>query len=309
MVIIMAETKAKSNKSTKKTNSSKKGGSRRKKNSSDDTIKFLLVLVIAGIAIAMIFFSQSEANKTGNVLSGTPTPTVSAEVTTSPEHTDPQPTGGAGTGTLPENTPAPTQEADPTATPTPEPTPTVTPTPAVTAEQAKAVVAAVVDESKYNIQLINDHLIVADGVYYQFSAIKEQELIYPFLVVSKADGSLHFFDSTDETVFDVTTFPLVQEAEPTEAPVQTSELTAEEAYKVLCSYSKDSLKIAKEASEYNAEYDSELTLVNGVNCYRINLSEVSGGKVRNRGEFYVSVDGAQVFYINSETNEFVPANK
>ena len=65
----------------------------------------------------------------------------------------------------------------------------------------------------------------------------------------------------------------------------------------------------KEVSAYDAEYGNELTLIDGVNCYRINLSEVTGGKVRNRGEFYISVDGEKCYYIDSETNEFILAVK
>ena len=89
-------------------------------------------------------------------------------------------------------------------------------------------------------------------------------------------------------------------------PLKISE---EEAYEVLCTYSKESLNIAKDVREYDAEYDDELTLVNGVDCYRINLSEFSNGKVRNRGEFYVSVDGTKCYYIDSDTNEFIQAVK
>ena len=91
--------------------------------------------------------------------------------------------------------------------------------------------------------------------------------------------------------------------------MEKKELTAKEAYEVLCTYSKESLKIAKNVTEYNAEYGDELTLIDGNQCYRINLSEVSGGKVRNRGEFYISVDGTKCYYIDSDTNEFILANK
>ena len=50
-------------------------------------------------------------------------------------------------------------------------------------------------------------------------------------------------------------------------------------------------------------------MIDGVDCFRINLSEFSNGKVRNRGEFYVSVDGTKCYYIDSDTNEFIQAVK
>ena len=42
------------------TKKSKKSKKRKKKNSSDGTMKFLLVLVIAGLAIAMILFMEKK---------------------------------------------------------------------------------------------------------------------------------------------------------------------------------------------------------------------------------------------------------
>lgn len=313
----MANTKNTKNKSGKSSSSAK--NKRKKKNSSDDTMKFLLVLVIAGIAIALIFFSQNKDNPAGNQITGTPTPTVAGQIV--PEHTATpvpgvnQPEATATPTALPvtTETPVPTEAATPEPTETPEPTkaPTPTPTPVLTATEAEQAVAEKVDTGVYDIQLVNENLQVGNGSYYQFGAIKNQEFVYPFLVVNKADGSLSFYDSTEDTVFDFTKFPLIVEATPTptEAPAPADKLTAEEAYLVLCGYSKDALHIAKEVKEYDAEYGDELTLVNGIDCYRFNLSEFSNGKTRNRGEFYVSVDGTKCFYIDSDTNEFVQAVK
>ncbi len=319
----MANTKNTQNKANKSNKSGKTQSSgkntKKRKNSSDDTMKFLLVLVIAGIAIALIFFSQSEDNPAG--ITGTPVPTAGSNITVSPQNTNtPKPTTAPVTEPAQgetENTPVPTVEpqatATPTATPTPSPTntPTPTPTPALSAAEAQKVVEKKVDTSAYDVQMVNESLVVGNGSYYQFGAIKNQEFVSPFLVVSKADGSLHFYDSTEGTVFDFTKFPLKAEATPT--PMPTPEparvLTAKEAYEVLCTYSRDALHIAKDVKEYDAEYGEELTLIDGVDCYRFNLSEFSNGKVRNRGEFYISVDGAKCYYIDSNTNEFVQAVK
>lgn len=313
----MATTKKNTNKSGKSNSSAK--NSRKKKNSSDDTMKFLLVLVIAGIAIALIFLSQKDKPADGTI---TPSPTMAAGLTETPENTpvtEPtaEPTKEPSQQQQPENTVAPTevptQAVEPTAAPTATPTPTSTPTPtpALSVTEAEKAVKDKVDTSVYDVQLVNENLVVGNTGYYQFGAIKNQEFVSPFLVVSKADGSLHFYDSTEGTVYDFTKFPVKAEATPT--PVPTPELvgilTAKEAYEVLCTYSKESLHIAKDVKEYDAEYDEELTLIDGVDCYRINLSEFSNGKVRNRGEFYISVDGTKCYYIDSDTNEFIQAEK
>lgn len=313
----MAATKSQNKTNTSGKTSSSKKSTRKKKNSSDDTMKFLLVLVIAGIAIALIFFSQSGDKETGGLITGTPTPTVeagaSSQTTTAPTPTTAAaaPTTGAAATNTPVPTAGPTATPEPTATPTPTNTPTPTPTPVLSAAEAEKIVKAKVDTSVYSVQLVNANLVVGNGRYYQFGAISGQEFVYPFLVVNQADSTLHFYDSTEDTVFDFTKFPL--QAEPTATPVPTpapaANLTAEEAYQVLCTYSKEALHIAKEVKEYDAEYGSELTFIDGVDCYRINLSEFSNGKVRNRGEFYISVDGTRCYYIDSDTNEFVQAVK
>jgi len=328
----MATTKntRKTTNTSKKTQSSGKN-KRKKKNSSDDTMKFLLVLIIAGIAIALIFFSQPGDKENNSQLTGTPTPTTTVGTTGSPEASEAPGVTMAPTTepsreqntvaptAVPTSAPEETRVPEPTATTapqeTPEPTatstPSPTPTPALSMTDAEAVVTGKVDTSVYDVQLMNEHLVVGNRSYYQFGAIKDQKIIAPFFVVSKADGSLHFYDSTEDTVFDFTKFPLYAEATATPTPtaVPVSRLTAKQAYEVLCTYSKDALNIAKEVKEYDAEYDDELTLINGIDCYRINLSEFSNGKVRNRGEFYVSVDGTKCYYIDNNTNEFVQAVK
>ena len=312
----MATTKKTTKKPANKTGKSNSSAKNKKgkKDSSDDTMKFLLVLVIAGIAIALIFFSQKDNSAEG--VTGTPTPTMAAGTTEISKQPEKEPTSvPTAEPTKPlqesENTPKQTATPLPTATATPTPTNTPTPTPALSAAEAEKVVKDKVDTTTYNVQLVNENLIVGNDRYYQFGAIKNQEFVSPFLVVSKADGSLHFYNSTEGTVYDFTKFPEKETVTPT--PIPTPEpagtLTAKAAYEVLCGYSKEALHIAKNVKEYDVEYDEELTLINGVDCYRFNLSEVSNGKVRNRGEFYVSVDGKKCYYIDSDTNEFIQAVK
>ncbi|MBP3579097.1 MAG: hypothetical protein J6K15_13390 [Lachnospiraceae bacterium] len=313
----MANTKNNQNRTNKsgKSNSSGKN-TRKKKKTSDDTMKFLLVLIIAAIAIALIFFSRPKDTASNITPTATPTPVITEnnETTVTPAGTA-TPTAAAEVPDNQENIPTVTPKATetpvPTATPTPTNTPTPTPTPALSSSEAETVVKNKVDTTVYDVQLVNTNLVVGNGRYYQFGAIKDQEFVYPFLVVSQADGSLHFYDSTEGTVFDFTKFPMKAEATPTPTvtPTPAGVLTAKEAYEILCTYSKEALHIGKEVKEYDAEYGEELTLIDGVDCYRINLSEFSNGKVRNRGEFYVSVDGTKCYYIDNDTNEFIEAVK
>ncbi len=93
----------------------------------------------------------------------------------------------------------------------------------------------------------------------------------------------------------------------TPTPVlEEGKISAEEACKLLQRYSKETLNISKDLSEYDIQYDSSTTLINGKNCYRFNISETVDGKVRNRGEFYISDDGTSCFVEDVESSTFVP---
>ncbi len=282
---------------TTRTNTTKKSTSgyqnkstKKKKKNSYNSKKILAIAGIAGVA-AITVACMGENSGTN-----TSVPTQEVQFTQTPE---PTPTVVPTDSVTLTPTVEPTMEVTPEATKIPE----ATPTPAISIEQAIEIIKGKVEQ--YDMQLINDHLQVGNHEYYQFGAIDNQKFLYPFLVVDKGDGMIYFYDSNDQTVFDFTTFPIVQQASATPTPtkVEKKELTVEEAYQVLCTYSKENLKIAKGVKEYNAEYGDELTLIDGNQCYRINLSEVSGGKVRNRGEFYISVDGTKCYYIDSDTKD------
>ena len=289
----------------KKTATSKKR--KKKKNSSDDTMKFLLVLVIAGIAIAMIVFMQKNGENAGD-LSGTPAPTLSVSPTVTDGAENPASTATPKpTGTVNTDTPKPTATKAPTAAPTEDVEPDV-----VSATDAQKLVKASV-KSSYTVQLINDHLFVGDAEYYQFCVLDEENnMLYPFLVVEKEEGSLYCYDSMENKISAFTSFPATSggNAGGVTTPEEPETLSAEEAYEIFCTYPKESLLLSKDAVEYDAEYGSELTLINGNNCYRINLFEISdNGRVLNRGEYYICVDGTKCYYIDYDTNEFVLVQK
>lgn len=266
-------------------------------------MKVMLVFVVALLAIFAILYGQSAKQTDGPAV--TPTVTVTPTgVTAQPEATG-TPGAAQPTGTV---TPQPTAAPTATATPVPTPTgmPTVTPIPAMTAEEAAEQIKKVVDTAKYRIELLNDHLDIDGTAYFQFCVSENGATLEPFLLVNKKDGSIHCYSVSGE-VSDFVKFPLDAVSRP--GTGEDGSLSVEEAYGVLCGYPKERLGLAKAVAEYDAEYDNELTLVKGINCYRINLTEVSGGKVRNRGEFYVSVDGTACYTIDNDLNDFVLIQK
>ena len=297
------------------TRQSQRKSKEKKKKISSNSKKILTLAGIAGVAAVTVACMGTNKDKSDITITSTPiptqevsfTPTVEPTFTIMPtESANATPTVELQATEVPQETQIPQTTEIPQVTETPTPIPT----PAVDVEQALKLVKDKID-TKYSVQLINDHLRLGNHEYYQFGVIENQEFLYPFFVVDKFEGIVYFYDSSDQTVFDFTRFPIVQQvtSTPTPTKAEKKELTSKEAYDVLCTYSKESLKIAKEVVEYNAEYGDELTLIDGNQCYRINLSEVSGGKVRNRGEFYISVDGIKCYYIDNDTNEFILVHK
>ncbi len=94
---------------------------------------------------------------------------------------------------------------------------------------------------------------------------------------------------------------------PTPEPANAVKtITAEEAYNILCKYSKEALNISKDVKSYEVSYDSSTTLINGKDCYLFTLLENDNGKQRNRGVFGISNDGSSCFVQNPEDDNFVP---
>lgn len=291
-------------------------GRKNKKNTSGDLAKFMLVIVLAGIAITLIILNQTGKNSVGT--NSTPTTGANPSLPAEPTGSGTIVTPGAGTQVTvtvaPEITPELTNPAVPSTTVTPEVTiePTAAPTTGITADNATAIVKQVVDMSVYKIELLNDHLNIDGKEYYHFCISQDSKDIDPFLIVDKISGTIYCY-SFSGVKSDFVKFPLDPVSNPGQdtgnQPTEEGNITVDRAYQILCSYPKESLGLAKNVAEYDAEYDSELTLVKGSNCYRINLTEVSGGKIRNRGEYYISIDGEQCFTIDNDLNDFVLITK
>ena len=270
--------------------------------SSDWFVKILLVVgVIAIIALLIGFYKQDKQKEAGVLPLSTPTPTVTPTLTMAP---DVQLDASV--------TPVPTitDEAEPTKVSTPIPTKALTPTEEpvnkLTAAEALTVLRKEIDEKIYTISMLNDHLMLGDGKeYYMFCVSDETGDLEPLLLVEKETGKIQCY-TLEGVLSDFSGFPLdkVEAPEPS-----SSEISKERALELLKAVSKEKLGLAKELSEYNEiTYDDWTTLVNGSTCYSLNVFELSNGKMRLRGTYYVSLDGKELYKLDGETNEFIPLN-
>ena len=298
--------------SKRTTSSAKKTTSRGKKKSttsSDWLIKILLVVgVIAIIALLIGFYKQDKEKEIGEIPSSTPTPTVAPTLTMAPVV---QPDENVSATPVPntqiEPTKAVTATQMPTQTPTTAPTPTEEPVKQITAAEALTVLRKEIDETTYTISMLNDHLMLGDGKeYYMFCISDATGDVEPLLLVEKETGVIQCY-TLEGVLSDFSGFPL-DKVETPEEP-SSSEISKEKALELLKKVSKEKLGLAKELAEYDEiTYDDWTTMVNGNTCYSLNVFELSNGKMRLRGTYYVSLDGSKLYKLDGETNEFIPLN-
>lgn len=288
--------------SAKKTTS--RGKTKKKSTrSSDWLVKILLVVgVVAIIALLIGFYKQDKEKETGGLPTSTPTPTVAPTLTMAPTV---QPDASA--------TPVPTMEAEPTKAvtatqaPTKAPTPTEEPVKQITAAEALTILRKEIDETTYTISMLNDHLMLGDGKeYYMFCISDATGDLEPLLLVEKETGAIQCY-TLEGVLSDFSGFPL-DKVETPEEPT-SSEISKERALELLKKVSKEKLGLAKELAEYDeVTYDDWTTMVNGSACCSLNVFELSNGKMRLRGTYFVSLDGSKLYKLDGETNEFIPLN-
>lgn len=265
--------------------------------------------VVAGLAIlclgGLYGCKKSSKDTNGKVtdipeeLTKTPTPiaVISPETSITPE------------GTItPENTITPEgtitpQDPTPIVSLEPSPTPTPIPTPILTQEEAKQTVRTAISDKKYEIETGSDSLFAEGREYYVFAVSEKGRYLEPSILVDKEDGTLHFYDS-DGKITDFTKFPL-DNVEIVDD--EKGKITQEEAIEKLKGFNIDTLRLNKPFDQYETEVDTWTTMVNGEECYGINVFDA---KIEGRpltGIYYVAVDGTAVYTVD-EDNNFILLN-
>ncbi|MBR6359552.1 MAG: hypothetical protein IKS11_07880 [Lachnospiraceae bacterium] len=299
----------------------------KKKGNQQEGLKFAIVVLSALILLLVIYLIQRVQKENRATPTDAPTPTTMVLNTGTPAPTSGTPVKDTPTA-IPTETPTP--PAFVTEAPTPEPTgmvavPTqdipltgvpvgtqaVTPTPATTAgishDEALALIEKNIDKSLYSASLTNDDLNIDGSDLYLFTIYdKTTGKAFPsFLAVSRQTGKLYYYDSLTLSEFDKFPPDTAAAVDPEKQPV-TGGITAKQAYELLCTMNKDDLFLAKGPADYQAEYSDVITNeINGKDCYSIQLFETSNGKKRLRGEFFISTDGLDCYYNDSDTGEFV----
>lgn len=279
----------------------KSSGRNDRKDSNGTDILTIVVVVLAVVLVVFLLINYNKEKGNGGnenedgKLTATPIGTPSATVTDVPGDITPtappekQPTGTPPAGTTPAT--RPTAGAQNTPKPT-EP-------PVLSVEEAENIVRNRIGNPEYTVELLDDHLMIDGEEYYSFCVNdKNGETMEPLLIVEKKEGQLFCYDFSG-VVSQFSKFPL----DKTETGSSGTDVISEEqAEKVLLGYSGKALGLAMEVSEYEMEVDKWKTIVDGKECYGINLYATVGG-VQSRCTYYVAPDGSAVYSINDVTGE------
>lgn len=262
-------------------------------------ILYILVLLVLFTACKKISFRDDPLPTTPVLPSSTgkPEPTNTGEPN---ENVTPQPgqdneAGTDNTGEMVEPTAGSTCTPIPTV-PTDIPTPTQKPA-RLTAEEAKQLLLSRIGTTYH---LTEGETIRISGLDYFLFTVSDDEVTYtPQLAVSADSRELFYYYSEDE-ITALTNFPPdnVEEAGGGE-----SGFTSEDAIALLKRFSAKQLGLSFSLSEYTVMTDEWTTMVNGQECFCINVYEQLEGQKQLVGVYYVATDGSKVY--RSEWGEFI----
>lgn len=259
----------------------------------------LLTIVVVLIAVVLVLVLISKSKKTDGEGTVLPTQEVSPTEAVVPDTATPEPEANTP---VPTKTPEPTKVVTPDVKPTVTPVPTPTEEPVLSLEEAKKIVERIVTLDRYTIELLDDHLMIDGSEYYAFCINDAAgESMEPLLIVERKEGTLLCYDISG-VVASIEKFPLDKTETGSDGATL---LDAEEAKRVLLGYSAKKLGTAKEPEAYDMTVDDWTTIVEGLECYGVNLFETIDGKQKFRGTFYVAMDKSAVYSKDDVTGDFI----
>lgn len=202
-----------------------------------------------------------------------------------------------------------------TITPTPAPTatPTVTPTPEeqipedtnfISEADAIKNIQKSIGERGYTIELLDDHLTVEENEYYVFQVSDSSTAIEPGIIVDKVSGELSCYYK-DGKIGPFEEHPLYTQPAK-EQDESNGKFTKEAALAKLSEVPAETLNLPMSLSEYTIIYDDWTTIVNGVECYGINVfADAKDDEKINMGLYYVALDGSIMFQYDGLNDDFV----
>lgn len=275
-------------KQTGKKQTGKTGKNNPEEKSGPDLLTVVVVLAAVVLVIVLLNNYKKEEKET-QTQTGKVTLTVTPVTSKTPE----QPS------LAPSQVPAATK---PPVTQQPVATPVPTSEPVLSVEEARRMIEERIEIEEFSTELLDDHLMIDGEEYYAFCVNDvDGETMEPLLIVEKKKGTLFCYDMSG-VMSEFTKFPLDQTETGSTGEKTISE---EEAEKILAGYSKERLGLAMEAASYEMEVDAWTTTADGRDCYGISLFEITNGKKRIRGTFYVALDGSAVYSRDEITGEIV----
>lgn len=197
------------------------------------------------------------------------------------------------------STPVPTEiPADLISTPTPVPEPEYEDASDALYSMSIAECEKVLSKitgTGYSFKVTEKEADIDGTVYCVFEVSDLNGAITPYMAVDREDGAVAYY--SDGKLYDFTAFP------PDNAEVPDSDTeTKDEASDYLSGFSKEQLGLPKELDEYALSQDEWTSVIDGNECYCINVFEKSGANGILTAVYYVSVDMTEVYRLDEDGN-------
>jgi hypothetical protein len=161
-----------------------------------------------------------------------------------------------------------------------------------------------IGERGYYIELLDDHLNIGDYTYYTFQISDSTTNIEPVVIVNNKTGEILCY-YTDGTTAPFSEFPLFTKTDDSTTTNDKGEFKKEDALNLLTKVPAETLGLPSPIAEYTIMYDDWTTLINGIDCYGINVYSETEDKMINMGLFYVAVDGSKMYKFDVMEDDFV----
>lgn len=140
-----------------------------------------------------------------------------------------------------------------------------------------------------------------DGVeYYRYEISDNGEDVGADVLVDREEGRLYYLN-VDGVISEFTRFP----PDETETAGSADAISREDALALLSACPFDSLGLTEELSAYTIQFDDWTTIVEGKECYGINVYEESESGSRLAGMYYAALDGSALYRLGGEDGTFI----
>ncbi len=156
-----------------------------------------------------------------------------------------------------------------------------------------------INPNEYTVETVGEYSF--DGVeYYHYEISDSSANPIADVLVDREEGGLYYLNA-DGVIGAFTQFP----PDGTQTVLPDGTISREEALALLSACTPDSLGLTDELSAYTVQFDSWTTIVEGKECYGINVYEETETGSWLAGVYYAALDGSILYRLGGEDGTFI----